>query len=145
MQLFTIGLFQLEPDGTTIPSADGSGKIEETYTNEDIMTFSRAWTNFHRRPERANLEVYSDFYAGFNNVDPMHFPTNDGRDVFPKIGLLGQDGKRNYIGDKVKRCDAMPAKAWLKKGAKYIFRGSSPNLALGKKDPESWDAYPNDR
>ena len=96
----------------------------------------------HRRKERPNLEVYSDFYHGFNNVDPMVFPTNDGRDVFPKLGL-NDKGTQGYIGDKVKRCDAMPSKSWLKKGAKYIFRGSNPNLELGRKDPESWDAYPD--
>jgi cullin-associated NEDD8-dissociated protein 1 len=47
MQLFSIGLFQLNKDGTPIVDKE-SGNIAETYTNEDIMTFSRAWTNFHR-------------------------------------------------------------------------------------------------
>lgn len=78
----------------------------------------------------------------FNNVDPMHFPTNDGRDPFPKIGL-DDKGDRGYIGDRVKRCEDMPDKAWLKKGAKYVFRGSSPNLEFGRMDPTSWDAYPD--
>lgn len=61
---FSIGLFHLNPDGTTVLKNNGSGEIAETYTNEDIMTLSRVWTNFHRRAERPNLEVYSDFYAG---------------------------------------------------------------------------------
>ena len=64
LELFTIGLFQLNPGGTVVLKDDGSGEIAETYTNEDIMDLSRAWTNFHRRAERPNLEVYSDFYAG---------------------------------------------------------------------------------
>ena len=135
------------------------------------MTLSRAWTNFHRRAERPNLEVYSDFYAGkciltislkatcfethtspysicfllqlgFNNVDPMYFPTTDGRDVFPKVGL-DDKGNRGYIGDRVKLCTDMPTMSWLKKGARYIFRGSSPNLELGRSDPKAWDAYPD--
>ena len=141
MQLFTIGLYHLNMDGSFVMD-ETMGKIAETYTNEDIMTFSRAWTNFHRRKERPNLEVYSDFFSGFNNVDPLDFPTNDGRDAFPKIGL-NDKGTWGYIGDRVKRCDDMPARSWLKKGAKYIFRGSSPNLDFGRKDPDSWDQWPD--
>ena len=139
MQLFSIGLYKLNPDGTKIIDEE-TGKPAETYTNEDIMTFARAWTNFQRREFRPNLEVFSDFLFSDNEVDPMHLPTSDGRDVFPKLGL--DDGGREYIGDKIKRCDAMPSRQWLRKGAKYVFRGSSPNPEYGRKDPAFWDNHP---
>ena len=43
MQLFSIGLIQLNDDGT--PKLDpSSGQPLETYTNEDIESFARAWT-----------------------------------------------------------------------------------------------------
>lgn len=44
MQLFTMGLWQLHPNGTQ--KLDGRGRPMVTYTNEDILDFSRAWTGF---------------------------------------------------------------------------------------------------
>ena len=46
MQLFSIGLYQLNMDGTNILL--NNGKLEETYTIEDILSYSRAWTGFTR-------------------------------------------------------------------------------------------------
>ena len=39
MQLFSIGLYELDKDGTPLQT--------ETYTNEDV-SFARAWTGFPR-------------------------------------------------------------------------------------------------
>jgi uncharacterized protein (DUF1800 family) len=44
MQLFSIGLDELNEDGTAVKDASGS-KIQ-SYTNEDIEEFARAWTGF---------------------------------------------------------------------------------------------------
>jgi len=71
----------------------------------------------------------------------MELPTSEGRDVFPKTELKVNE-KRGYIGDNVPRCDALPPKAWLKKGATYHFREDSQSL-MGKKDPDWW-ANPDD-
>ena len=58
-------------------------------------------------------------------------------DFFPKQTLL-VDGKRSHIGDQhYPRCDAFPAKAWLRKGAVWQFRENSQNL-MGKQDPDWW-------
>ena len=65
MQLFSIGLYKLNQDGTKVIDEE-TGKPAETYTNEDIMTFARAWTNFQRREFRPNLEVFSDFIFSDN-------------------------------------------------------------------------------
>jgi hypothetical protein len=56
MQLFSIGLFMLNQDGThKIDPA--TGESIPTYTNDDIINFSRGWTNFHiREVERDNIE-----------------------------------------------------------------------------------------
>lgn len=44
MQLFTIGLYYLTPDGGFI--ADGNGRPLETYTNDNITEFARVFTGF---------------------------------------------------------------------------------------------------
>lgn len=44
MQLFSIGLFKLNNDGT--PSYDSFGNKYLSYTNDDIREYSRAWTGF---------------------------------------------------------------------------------------------------
>lgn len=49
MQLFSIGLYELDEDGTPEYAS-------ETYTNEDIVSFARAWTGFRTRDNRGNVE-----------------------------------------------------------------------------------------
>jgi uncharacterized protein (DUF1800 family) len=50
MQLFSIGLFKLNMDGSTV--MDEEGKPEQTYNIADIVSYSRAWTGFERPSER---------------------------------------------------------------------------------------------
>ena len=47
MQLFSIGLVHLNIDGT--PKLDNHGQQQLTYSNDDIMEYSRAWTGFGER------------------------------------------------------------------------------------------------
>jgi uncharacterized protein (DUF1800 family) len=42
MQLFTIGLYKLNADGSQMLAADGTAL--PTYSNNDIVTFARIWT-----------------------------------------------------------------------------------------------------
>ena len=44
MQLFTIGLWQLNPDGTQ--QLDGSGNPIPTYSNTDVMGIAKVFTGF---------------------------------------------------------------------------------------------------
>ncbi len=44
MQLFTIGLYQLNPDGTV--KAGANGNPVETYTNEDVTGIAKAFTGY---------------------------------------------------------------------------------------------------
>lgn len=54
MQLFSIGLIELNPDGT--PRSSGNGRPFETYTNDDISGLARVFTGF-------------SWYAGPNAAD----------------------------------------------------------------------------
>ena len=80
---------------------DGSYKIDPatgepipTYTNEDIMNFSRGWTNFHiREDERDNIEPEWSHEWVTNKVDPMTLPTSEGRGTHRSS--FGSDMKLN--------------------------------------------------
>ncbi len=54
MQLFSIGLYSLNIDGTM--KLDSNGIPLQTYTNSDIQTFARAWTGFRRENVRFNRD-----------------------------------------------------------------------------------------
>jgi len=105
MQLFTIGLVQLNTDGT--PAVDDAGNFIRTYTNDDIMEYSRVWTGFIRQQARGN---YEERLGLTNNLDPMtiHIPF---RDLFPKLGLNNQ-----YVGDKYMLCSDLPPRSFLRAG-----------------------------
>ncbi len=61
MQLFSIGLFQLNPDGTAV--LDNNGNSIETYTNDDIVELAKVFTG---------LSWGDALFFGINNA-----PTND--------------------------------------------------------------------
>ena len=121
MQLFSIGLIKLSPDGT--PLRDDAGRTMDTYTNDDIVTFSRAWTGHDLQPRRLNVEVDQDFLGqdggGDNYIDPMRLRPA-ARDSFPKLDLHG-----GYIGDGFPLCADLPDRGWLRQGAKFLYRGPS--------------------
>jgi uncharacterized protein (DUF1800 family) len=61
MQLFTIGLFQLNPDGTE--KTGGDGKKLESYTQDDVTNLARVFTgyDFDVRPAEENaINVFND-------------------------------------------------------------------------------------
>ena len=124
MQLFSIGLVKLNLDGT--PRRDDAGRTMDTYTNDDIVTFSRAWTGHDLQPPRVNVEVDQDFQkttstrrGGKNYIDPMRLHPA-WRDAFPKLDLHG-----GYIGDGYPLCVGLPDRGWLRQGAKFFYRGPS--------------------
>ena len=109
MQLFTIGLWRLNIDGTYI---ELNGERVETYDNDDIRDFSRIWTGFDYQPLRGNIE-----FRGINEIDPMLIKPS-WRDEFPKMNLF--DG---YIGDAYPLCKDIPLQSFLRKGAHYRIHG----------------------
>ena len=58
MQLFSIGLYKLNMDGTY--KFDSNGEPIQTYDNTDIQTFARGWTGFERQGTRSNYEGRKD-------------------------------------------------------------------------------------
>mmetsp|Transcript_31842 Transcript_31842/g.73213 ORF Transcript_31842/g.73213 Transcript_31842/m.73213 type:complete len:3134 (+) Transcript_31842:2040-11441(+) len=111
MQLFTMGIIKLHMDGT--PKLDYRGEKILAYTNDDIMSFSRAWTGFDLQATRGNIESE-------NRLDPMRIEAA-WRDIFPKTSIDG-----GYIGDTYPLCGDFPRDHFLKEGATYRFLGNSP-------------------
>jgi hypothetical protein len=131
MQLFTIGIAQLNMDGT--PKLNGAPKKENgrelrTYDSDNIVSFARIWTGFNVQAKRANTEN-----SGNNNqMDPIDITAPGDHDRFPKHDLYG-----GFIGDKFPLCEDLPRKMHLRKGAKYRLLGSNPSPELVV-DGASW-------
>lgn len=64
MQLFTIGLVQLNMDGT--PKLDAQGRELETYSNDDVGGLARVFTGL--------AHADTDFRSGRRGVDAYHVP-----------------------------------------------------------------------
>jgi cullin-associated NEDD8-dissociated protein 1 len=127
MQLFSIGLWKLNDNGTR--QLDADGQPMETYTNADILDFARAWTGFDRQASRTNLGVHEA--KPQNNLDPMQIKAV-WHDRLPKAKL--DDG---YLGDGYPLCDELPSKGYLRKGARFEFTGdvSAEGPTLDAEDP----------
>ncbi|KAL7541246.1 hypothetical protein ACHAXR_012136 [Thalassiosira sp. AJA248-18] len=120
MQLFSIGLYQLNQDGTKVLI---DGKPTETYTISDIVSYSKAWTGFEGRYKRGGTSTSGRH--GDNTLDPMKI-NGELRDLFPKSDLHG-----GFIGDQaVPLCTDLPSKHFTRKGATYKILGSSPKPEL---------------
>jgi len=121
-----VGLLQLNDDGT--PKLDpATGNPLETYTNDEIESLARAWTGFTRAAARGNIEGGT----GQSELDPLQI-VPAWRDAFPKHDL-----DKGYIGDRYQLCQDLPARSFLRKGARYRLLGgtSSPELI---KDPSEF-------
>lgn len=114
MQLFSVGLWKLNDDGSVAQDKDGNPIA--TYTNEDILDFARLWTGFDDQSSRGNME---QFQKTRNGIDPMQIKP-DNRDLLPKAKL-----DSGYLGDRYPDCYKLPAHHWLKKGATYVLTGES--------------------
>ena len=114
MQLFTIGLYDLNMDGTEKLDASTGYNIP-TYTNIDIMSFARVWTGWNLQDGRANVQ--NGAY-----IDPMTVVSAD-RDIFPKTSL-----GTGYLGDGYPLCNEQPPRAFLLEGAHYHKTGSQSSL-----------------
>jgi uncharacterized protein (DUF1800 family) len=81
MQLFSIGLWELNPDGSRI--LDGTGNPIPTYDNEDITQFARIFTGLAFGGTNVNFGLYPrDFTVPMKGWDAEH-------DLAPKTLLRG--------------------------------------------------------
>lgn len=84
MQLFSVGLVQLNMDGT--PKRDGKGKVLETYSQKDVIEATRALTGWEfADPDQKRLSS-----NGFNYGKAMVAQWADAHDMGAKV-VLGKD------------------------------------------------------
>lgn len=98
MQLFSIGLYELNTDGTKVLV---DGVPVRTYSNFDIGEYARAWTGFDRQNRRGNVEEPS---WDENRIDPMQIRL-EWRDHLPKVSahcwlrcIVTCDAQLTYCG-----------------------------------------------
>jgi hypothetical protein len=131
MQLFTIGLWQLEQNGTR--KLDTAGEPIATYSNDDVATFAKIWTGFDYQLYRGNVEKPL-FGVAPNFVDPTVLKP-EWRDRFPKTKL-----DAGYVGDKnYPLCSELAPGHFLAKGATYQYLGTN-SLEGAALDGGSWIA-----
>ena len=85
MQLFSIGLYKLNIDGTK--KLDVSGNPILSYNNDDVQNFARAWTGFTATAMRSNFEAGSP-WESWNRIDPMNIRGMQRKLLRIKIGSL---------------------------------------------------------
>ncbi|MEZ5728948.1 MAG: DUF1800 domain-containing protein [Burkholderiaceae bacterium] len=70
MQLFSIGLYELDPDGSV--RRDGNGKPLETYTNDDITGLAKVFTGFSwAGPDQSDARFRGSTKSPNRDVEPM--------------------------------------------------------------------------
>jgi uncharacterized protein (DUF1800 family)/uncharacterized protein (DUF1501 family) len=127
MQLFSVGLWQLNMDGSK--KLDDDGNPLHAYDSNDIMNMARAWTGFARvKHHRGNAE--SQYWGP--HVDIMQIE-KDYRDIYPKRDILG-----GYIGDRFPLCADLPVQDHLSKGATYRLLGGKINPEM-QQDGKNWE------
>lgn len=85
MQLFTIGLYQLNPDGTF--QTDGGGKPVETYTEAQVQAFARSFTGWTYAPSSgASPTTFPNYTANYDH--PM-VAVQSAHDITAKVLLNG--------------------------------------------------------
>lgn len=100
MQLFSIGVTKLNPDGT--PQRDGRGRILETYTQRDVEELARVLTGWTTDPEPPNRPPRN----GPNWTKPMVPSTfrherDSGRKVVMGRAFPAGQGARKDLDDAV--------------------------------------------
>ena len=115
MQLFSIGLTQLNTDGSPKLS---QGNVIPTYNNDHIEAFARVWTGLFLEQGRENTEGF-----GKNSEDPMDI-RYDLHDFLPKLSLYG-----GHLADGFPLCADHPH-AFLAQGARYRYTGASSDEGI---------------
>jgi uncharacterized protein (DUF1501 family)/uncharacterized protein (DUF1800 family) len=115
MQLFTIGLWKLNDDGSQI--LDSKGNPIPSYTNDDIIDFARVWTGFDLQQPRSNIEEEAGSRSP-NVIDPSLLQPA-WRDKLPKAKLAS-----GFLGDHYPLCESLPAQSFLTEGATWTFTGA---------------------
>ena len=107
MQLFSIGLWKLNADGTRARD-ENTNDLIPTYDNDDVVVYARVFTGFDRAPSRGNTESPGGITTA-NLYDPLVLKPI-WKDNNPKTklesGYLGEEcryGQRNCGWKKLRR------------------------------------------
>ena len=84
MQLFSVGLYKLNMDGSIVYQENGNPV--DSYSIDDIVSYARAWTGFVEKPECGGPATSKEGSAD-TTLDPMRIDITK-RDLFPKNNLL---------------------------------------------------------
>jgi len=107
MQLFSIGVFKLDPDGT--PKRDARGKFVETYTQTDVEELARALTGWTTDPNPPNRPERNTNNWGKPMVPSQWPPERDsGRKVVMGTVFLAGQSQDKDLDDVVKMLMAHP-------------------------------------
>lgn len=96
MQLFTVGLYDLQMDGT--PKRDGAGRLIPTYTQDDVESLARVFTGWDMKNNAHYGDLGDKFYTGGDYTSDMEF-TAEYHDFGSKT-LLGQTIPANLDGEE---------------------------------------------
>ena len=94
MQLFTIGLYELNPDGT--PRLDAAGKPVETYGQDDVTNLARVFTGYNF-DYLSNGGTSTTVEWARNPIPSTHFTTNPMRFVSSNHSTLDV----NFLGTQI--------------------------------------------
>jgi uncharacterized protein (DUF1800 family) len=119
MQLFTIGLWQLNPDGSQ--QLDGSGNPIPTYTNTDVMGIAKVFTGFSWN---MNGNSSDQAWSGYGAV---YAGTGFGQDLLPMTTYPTHHStdEKDFVGTTIPAGSSDPA-ADLKIALDALF--NHPNL-----------------
>jgi len=94
MQLFSVGLVQLNLDGT--PKRDSSGKVLETYSQKDVIEITRALTGWNFVPQTVNImnnHNWANFGKPMIAYDERH--DTDSKTILGKTIPAGQSAAKD--------------------------------------------------
>ena len=109
LQLFSLGLYQLNDAGTIQVGSDGH-EIR-TYRNHDISEYAKVFVGFAKQAKRGNVEDVSSSEYDRNEIDPLQIFAEK-KDHFPKVGPMLSVSKRNKFCICLTLCTTLFPTAW---------------------------------
>lgn len=105
LQLFTIGLYMLNQDGTY--QLDGQGNRIPTYDQEKINQFTKVFTGWSQCNSGSNPACPNATIGAPNYIDPMHLMQAENHDTTAK-SLLNYPGAQNAAIAACTNCNTYP-------------------------------------
>lgn len=101
MQLFTIGLYELNADGT--PQLDGSGDPIETYTNDDVTELAKVFTgyDFDYTGNVQTQEVGSTRMVDGIDYTQLPMTADPSRWKYPRSSGFHSEEAKSFLGTSI--------------------------------------------